>query len=68
MLLTLSLRQSRICGPGAFPLMLLPVCALNVCTSTLEYFREALNESWTNSQQMFEAFDKCVEPIAAGAC
>jgi hypothetical protein len=34
----------------------------------LEYFREALNESWTDARQMFEAFDKCVVPIAAGAC
>ena len=26
--------------------------------STLEYFREALNESWENAEQMFAAFDK----------
>ena len=49
-------------------LILLPVCALNLCASTLEYFREALNETWTTSQQMFEAFDKYVLPVTAGAC
>ena len=31
---------------------------MDLWDSTLEYFREMLNESWTNTTQMFEDFDK----------
>jgi hypothetical protein len=31
---------------------------MDLWASTLEYFREMLNETWTNTTQMFEDFDK----------
>ena len=31
---------------------------MDLWDSTLEYFRDMLNETWTNTTQMFEDFDK----------